>query len=226
MLLLTTRTLHLTPWGTLTLISWRLHLDARELRLHHSAVVNLLLLGRKWSSLRVARHLRERGVHRWIAISTAEISPIVIVAITTNVNLHSCVSDGRQGLMLISSHTSSHVEMISLGVRWCRVKHHSSFGAMMRTNSIKLVDIRKHSSSKIALLIFKSHALVASTGNGAMHWILCLHDRIHVLVIDRDSTSWCPLSVTRVDVASLTWLPHRGQHLLLLRSLWMLWPLL
>ena len=75
---------------------------------------------------------------------------------------------------------------------------------MVRANSIKLVDIREHSSSKVALLIFESHALVATARNGAMHRVLSLHDGIHVLVINRNSASWGPLSIAGVDVASLT----------------------
>ena len=86
--------------------------------MHHPAVVNLLLLRRERSSLRVTRHLRKRGVHGRIAISTGQVSTIVIVAVAADVNLHSSVGDGRERLVLISSSdTSCHIELISLGVR-------------------------------------------------------------------------------------------------------------
>lgn len=55
-----------------------------------------------------------------------------------------------------------------------------------------------------------------------MQWVLCLHDCVHVFVINRNSVAWCPLPIAWVNVASLTGLSHWWQHLLLLRTLRML----
>ena len=112
-------------------------------------------------------------------------------------------------------------------MRWNRVKHHSSFCAMMWTNSVKLIDIREHSSPKIALLVFESHALVATSRDSTMHRVLSLHDSVHVLIINWNSISRRSLSpITWVGVTSLTRLSQRRHHLLLLRSLRVLWSLL
>lgn len=91
-------------------------------------------------------------MHGRVSVSTCLIATIVIVAVTAYVYLHSCVCDGRQSLMLIS-HTTSHIELISLRLRRCLFKHHPALVAVMRAYSVQLVNIGKHPTPEVATLI-------------------------------------------------------------------------
>lgn len=162
-------------------------------------------------------------MHGGVSVSTCLIATIVIVAVTAYIYLHSCVSNGRQSLMLIS-HTTSYIEMISLRLRRCRFKHHPALVAVMWAYSIQLVNIWKHPTPEVAALILQCHALIAGAWYGTVLRVLCLHDGVHILVINGHTATRCPLPIAWVHVASLTGLSHRGQHLLLW-SLRMLGPL-
>ena len=218
---------------SLPLVSRRLQLlllPTRNLRLQHPAIVLLLLLGSQWP-LRVAGHLRERGVDRRVSVSAVErTTVIIIVTVTTYIDLHPGVGDGRQQLVLVLitiSHDASHVQMVSLRVRGSRVKHQATLAAVVRAQTVKLVDVGQHRGLAEGVgLTLKSETPVAYTSlrGSAVLGLLCLHDGVHVFVIDRHSVSRCPLpiaGVSRNGIAPIAGLPHCK----LLRALGVLRPL-
>jgi hypothetical protein len=217
-LLLSAWSLHL-GWRALTLVGRWLHLlwTPGHLRLHHPAIILLLLLSSQWS-LRVPWYLREWCMHWGIPISTIHpTSVIIIVTVGTYINLHPSVTDRWQQLMLLILHGAycpSHVELISLRLWRDRVKHQATLSTMMRTAPVKLVNIWEHRGlPKVTCLILDSHASIgrSSLWGGTVLWVLSLQNSVHVFEIDRHSASWCPLPIARVcnnGIASIAVLSH------------------
>ena len=85
---------------------------------------------------------------RRVSVSAVErTTVIIIVTVTTYIDLHPGVGDGRQQLVLVLitiSHDASHVQMVSLRVRGSRVKHQATLAAVVRAQTVKLVDVGQH----------------------------------------------------------------------------------